>query len=126
MSLAEDQAVPVRLRRAQRTLERLFKIASENDTGQARRVADFLLSGHKAAENGGWDPVALWNVDEAMAEDMVLVLRWIHVCHCYPDQLGFGKHIKTVWQTWRWASRAGSSESWGSTKERRNDGNEND
>jgi hypothetical protein len=126
MSLAEDQAVPASSRRAQRALERLFKIASEKDTGPSRRVADFLRSWHKAAENGGWDRVDLWSADEAMAEDMLLVLRWIRECPCYPDQLGFGKHMKTVWQTWRWASRAGSSESWGSTKERRNDGNEND
>jgi hypothetical protein len=43
-------------------LERLLRIALQN-TGQARRVAEFLLAWHNAAENGGWDPVDLWNVD---------------------------------------------------------------
>ena len=33
-------------------LERLLRIALQN-TGQARRVAEFLLAWHNAAENGG-------------------------------------------------------------------------
>jgi len=35
-------------------LARLIEIA-QKDTGQSRRVADFLLAWHNAAENGGWD-----------------------------------------------------------------------
>ena len=35
-------------------LTRLIEIA-QKDTGQSRRVADFLLAWHNAAENGGWD-----------------------------------------------------------------------
>ena len=38
---------------------RLLVIAKTN-SGQARRVADFLLDWHNAEENGGWDPVDLW------------------------------------------------------------------
>ena len=34
-------------------LERLLRIA-RRDTGQSRRVADFLLAWHNAEENGGW------------------------------------------------------------------------
>jgi hypothetical protein len=34
----------------------LLRIARQ-DTGQARRVANFLLAWHNAEENGGWDPV---------------------------------------------------------------------
>jgi len=49
-----------------RALERLFQIALR-DTGQSRRVANFLLAWHNAEENGGWDPVDLWNVDDAIA-----------------------------------------------------------
>jgi hypothetical protein len=33
---------------------RLIEIA-ERDTGQSRRVANFLLAWHNAEENGGWD-----------------------------------------------------------------------
>jgi len=35
---------------------------ARQDTGQARRVANFLPAWHNAEENGGWDPVDLWNV----------------------------------------------------------------
>jgi ParB family chromosome partitioning protein len=52
---------------------RLLPLASQ-DTGQARRVADFLLAWHNAEENGCWDPVDLWSVDAAIADDMLVVL----------------------------------------------------
>ncbi len=55
-------------------LGRLCTIA-KRDTGQSRRVADFLLAWHNAAENGGWDPTDLWNVDTAVAEDILTVLK---------------------------------------------------
>jgi hypothetical protein len=61
-------------RQAWEALERLLRVARK-DTGQARRVADFLLAWHNAEENGGWDPVDLWNVDDAIAEDMRTVPR---------------------------------------------------
>src|SRR5207249_173142 len=50
-------------------LDRLLRVARK-DTGQARRVASFLLAWHNAEENGGWDPTDLWNVDAAIADDM--------------------------------------------------------
>lgn len=37
-------------------IRRLMTIASQ-DTGQSRRVANFLLAWHNAEGNGGWDPV---------------------------------------------------------------------
>src|SRR5581483_5847950 len=55
-------------------LGRLCAIA-RRDTGQSRRVASFLLAWHNAEENGGWDPTDLWNVDTAVAEDLMIVLR---------------------------------------------------
>jgi hypothetical protein len=40
-------------------IRRLISTASR-DTGQSRRVANFLLlAWHNAEENGGWDPVDL-------------------------------------------------------------------
>jgi hypothetical protein len=50
-------------------LTRLIEIA-QKDTGQSRRVADFLLAWHNAAENGGWDVTDLWNVDQSIADDV--------------------------------------------------------
>ena len=44
---------------------------AKRDTGQSRRVANFLLAWHNAEENGGWDPTDLWGVDTAIAEDML-------------------------------------------------------
>jgi hypothetical protein len=81
-------------------LERLLRIARQ-DTGQARRVADFLLAWHNAEENGGWDPVDLWNVDAAIADDMLTVLRLVRESHRYPNDLGFGDEIAAIWRLWR-------------------------
>jgi hypothetical protein len=81
-------------------LERLFRIARK-DTGQARRVASFLLAWHNAGENGGWDLTDLWNVDAPIADDMLTVVRLIRDSHRYPDALGFGDEIAAVWSLWR-------------------------
>ena len=81
-------------------LERLLRIARQ-DTGQARRVADFLLAWHNAEENGGWNPVDLWSVDAAIADDMLSVLSLVRESHRYPDDLGFRDEIATVWRLWR-------------------------
>lgn len=81
-------------------LGRLCQIA-KRDTGQSRRVANFLLAWHNAAENGGWDPTDLWNVDTAIAEDMLAVLKLAKDSHRYPDDLGFESEIKAIWRLWR-------------------------
>lgn len=86
--------------RAYEALGRLFDVA-RRDTGQSRRVANFLLAWHNAEENGGWDPIDLWNVDAPIADDMLLVLRLIRDCSRYPDDIGFGKEIQAVWELWR-------------------------
>jgi hypothetical protein len=84
-------------------LKRLLRIARK-DTGQARRVANFLLAWHNAEENGGWDPVDTWSVDAAIADDMVTVVRLIRESHRYPDSLGFSEEIASVWRLWRGGS----------------------
>ena len=76
-------------------LARLLRIA-RTDTGQARRVANFLLAWHNAEENGGWDPTDLWNVDSAIADDILSVMRLIRESHRYPDGLGFEQEIAAV------------------------------
>jgi hypothetical protein len=63
-------------REAREALGRLLRIARQ-DTGQARRVASFLFAWHNAEENGGWDRVDMWNVDAAIACDMLTVMRFI-------------------------------------------------
>jgi hypothetical protein len=81
-------------------LIRLLEIA-RRDTGQSRRVADFLLAWYNAEENGGWDPVDLWRLDTAIVNDILTVLRLIAASHRYPDDHGFQKEIEAVWKLWR-------------------------
>jgi hypothetical protein len=85
-----------------RALERLFPIALR-DTGQSRRVANFLLAWFNSGENGGWDPVDMWDVDTEIADDMLTVVRLIREVRQYPDDLGFKKEIEAVWEQWRGA-----------------------
>ncbi len=86
-------------------IERLLQIA-RRDTGQSRRVADFLLAWHNAHENGGWDPTDLWAVDEAIVSDMLTVLNLIATVRRYPPDLGFDAEIQAVWQQWRGGKHA--------------------
>ena len=81
-------------------LGRLCAIA-KRDTGQSRRVANFLLARHNAEENGGWDPTDMWGVDTAVAEDMLAVLKLAKDSHRYPGDLGFEPEINAIWRLWR-------------------------
>lgn len=70
-------------------LERLLEVAYR-DTGQSRRIADFLLSWWNAEECGGWDPVDLWGLDAALKLDVLRVLHYLaRPLACYPDTLGY-------------------------------------
>lgn len=82
-------------------IERLLKIA-RRDTGQSRRVADFLLAWYNAGSNGGWDPADLWAVDQSIADDMMTVLGLIRngPCGKYPNDWGFRSEIEAVWDLW--------------------------
>ncbi len=82
------------------SVARLMRIAM-GDTGQCRRVADFLLAWHNADENGGWDPTDLWNVDATIADDILTALRLLRMENRYPGDLGFQKEIEQIWELWR-------------------------
>src|SRR5437870_2535542 len=96
-------------REALEAVGRLLKVACQ-DTGQARRVANFLLAWLNAEENGGWDPVDLWNVDDAIADDILMVMGLIRTAHCYPDDIGFRKEIEVVWKMWRSGRRVSAGD----------------
>ena len=81
-------------------LERLIAIA-QSDTGQARRVADFLLAWWNAGECGGFDLTNLWGVDDSIAEDMVIVFGYIARANAYPDALGFNVQFQSIVRGWR-------------------------
>jgi hypothetical protein len=81
-------------------LERLIAIA-QSDTGQARRVADFLLAWWNAGECGGFDLTNLWGVDASIAEDMVIVFGYVARANAYPDALGFNVQFQFIVRGWR-------------------------
>ena len=57
-------------------LDRLFDLAA-SDTGQARRIANFLLAWWNAEELGGFDIADLFAVDAAIARDMSRVFNYL-------------------------------------------------
>jgi hypothetical protein len=81
-------------------IERLIRIAL-GDTGQSRRVANFLLAWWNAEECGGFDFTDLWNVDAAIGTDMVITFGLLASLHCYPDKLGYGEQFGEIVAAWR-------------------------
>jgi hypothetical protein len=67
-------------------LRRLIAVARQ-DTGQARRVANFLLAWWNAETCGGFDLTDLWNVDDAIAADMLTVFAMLARHRCYPYEI---------------------------------------
>ena len=81
-------------------LKRLIAIA-QSDTGQARRVADFLLAWWNAGECGGFDLTNLWGLDRSIADDMVIVFGYVARTNAYPDALGFNAEFQSIVRGWR-------------------------
>ena len=81
-------------------LERLIAVA-QSDTGQARRVADFLLAWWNAGECGGFDLTNLWGVDGSIVDDMVIVFGYVARINAYPDTLGFNAEFQSIVRGWR-------------------------
>lgn len=83
-------------------LRRLIRIA-QSDTGQSRRVADFLLAWWNAGQCGGFDLTNLWGVDTAIANDMTTVFGLIARCRYYPDRLdkSFDVDFRRIVGNWR-------------------------
>lgn len=85
---------------ARAALDRLIHIA-QRDTGQSRRVANFLLAWWNAEACGGFDLTELWGVDAAIAADMVTVFAIFPNCQHYPDTLGYGSQFEAIVRAWR-------------------------
>jgi hypothetical protein len=82
------------------SLERLIAIA-QSDTGQARRVADFLLAWWNAGSCGGFDFTDLWGIDRSIADDMVIVFGYVAHANAYPDALGLNAEFQSIVRAWR-------------------------
>jgi hypothetical protein len=83
-------------------LRRLIQIA-QRDTGQSRRVADFLLAWWNAGSCGGFDLTTLWGVDRTIADDMTIVFGLIARIHQYPPHLdpAFDAEFRAIAEAWR-------------------------
>jgi len=85
---------------ATRALDRLIRIA-QSDTGQSRKVANFLLAWWNAEACGGFDLTDLWGVDAPIAADMARVFALLAGCHKYPDTMGYGEPFEAIVRAWR-------------------------
>lgn len=85
-------------------LDRLVRIA-QSDTGQSRKVANFLLAWWNAEACGGFDLTDLWGVDAPIAADMVTVFALLPACQHYPDVLGYGRQFEAIVRAWRPAAQ---------------------
>ena len=81
-------------------LDRLVTIA-QSDTGQSARVANFLLAWWNAGDCGGFDITDLWNVDRAIAYDILAVTAMIAFRHEYPTAHGYGPPCERMVADWR-------------------------
>ena len=81
-------------------LERLIAHA-RGDSGQSRRVADFLLAWWNCGSCGAFDLTSLWALDTDIVADMTTVFGLIGRVHRYPDSLGYEAEFKAIVQAWR-------------------------
>ncbi len=81
-------------------LERLIAHA-QRETGQSRRVADFLLAWWNAGQCGGFDFTTMWGCDDDITDDMARVFHWVAGNNVYPDTLGYGKAFEAIVTIWR-------------------------
>jgi len=81
-------------------LSRLLAIAAA-DTGQSRRVADFLLAWWNPAACGAFDITTAWALDDAIALDVLIVFGLAIRCRSYPDTLGYADAFGRVDRSWR-------------------------
>lgn len=80
-------------------LENLLKI-TQGDTGQSRRVADFLLAWWNASKCGSYDITTAWGLDEDIMEDVCVVFRLASRANSYPDSIGYEKQFEAVVREW--------------------------
>jgi hypothetical protein len=81
-------------------IRRLIEIA-RSDTGQSRRVANFLLAWWNAGDCGGFDLTDLWMLDKKIADDMLATVAFVARHHEYPNSYGFRTDFETLVALWR-------------------------
>ncbi|MEL1264459.1 DUF7673 family protein [Pseudoxanthomonas putridarboris] len=81
-------------------LERLIAVAL-HDSGQSRKVANFLLAWWNAPRCGGFDLTDIWNLDAAIQQDMIVVLCMTVRLSAYPGRLGYDEPLRRIEALWR-------------------------
>lgn len=82
-------------------LDRLIAHA-RSDTGQSRRVADFLLAWWNAGSCGKYDITTAWKCDDEIVEDMIIVFAYASRNSVYPDKLaGYEQQFVAIVHEWR-------------------------
>ena len=81
-------------------LERLLDVA-HRDSGQSKKVANFLLAWWNAEICGGFDLTDLWGLDTALCTDALRVFLHIATVNAYPDTLGYGREFERLVAEWR-------------------------
>ena len=81
-------------------IRRLIEIAG-SDTGQSRRVANFLLAWWNAGDCGGFDLTDLWMVNKKIADDMLATAAFVATHREYPNSYGLKGNFETLVALWR-------------------------
>lgn len=81
-------------------LERLLPIA-RSDTGQSRKVADFILAWWNAPTHGGFDLTDVFAVDTGIAQDMATIFTFLsrQRVPVYPEE--YRVEIEAIIRAWR-------------------------
>ncbi|TWF47586.1 DUF7673 family protein [Neorhizobium alkalisoli] len=81
-------------------LEKLLNVAHE-DSGQGRRVANFILAWWNADVHGGFNLTDLADLDPHVCEDMGTIFTWLarHDTLIYPDD--YKQEIVQIIARWR-------------------------
>lgn len=74
---------------------------AKRDTGQPRRVANFLLALADARVYGGWNPRDLLGVSAHIADDMVTLIAAIAYYDFSAYELGLQDEFEAIARRWR-------------------------
>ena len=81
-------------------MHRLVGVARGN-TGQSRKATNFLLTWWNAGGCGGWNLTELWDIDQAIADDMLAVNTFISRHREYPTAYDLGAEFEGLVGQWR-------------------------
>ena len=96
-------SVPTDYDAARAALTRLLPLAM-SDTGQARRVANFLMAWWNGPELGHFEIADLFGLDVAVAADVTTVIGFLGQNDrgaVYIDSLDFAEEMQYVIERWR-------------------------